>query len=73
MVKIWPVPAKKVLYVDAETVISHIEIIDIYGKLILKNSNQSTIELSSLSNGIYFIQIKVDGKTIKQHKFVVNK
>ena len=60
VVKIWPVPAKKVLYVDAETIINHVEIIDIYGKkvyLSTVNGKEISIDLTEIESGYYFITV----------------
>ncbi|NVN95682.1 MAG: aryl-sulfate sulfotransferase [Bacteroidetes bacterium] len=72
---IYPNPTQSIINLSIPASINSFEteIINIYGKEVLKNSNQSTLNLSDLSNGIYFIMIKVDGKLVQQSKIVLNK
>ncbi|MFZ4399476.1 MAG: aryl-sulfate sulfotransferase [Bacteroidales bacterium] len=72
---IYPNPAQQTLNLSVPSTIKNFEtqIFDIYGKLYKKNFNQSSLDLTDFSNGIYFIVIKIEGKTVQQRKFVVNK
>ena len=74
-ITIYPNPAQSIINLSIPASINSFEteIINIYGKQVLKNSNQSTLNLSDLSNGIYFIIIKVNGKLGQQNKIVLNK
>lgn len=42
-----------------------------YGKLI-KGQYNFTLDLSSLNNGLYFLQIEYDGKQIENKKIIKN-
>ena len=58
---IYPNPAKNTLTIDGDY--TSATIYDLFGKLVLTTDYQNTIDVSALSNGIYFI--KVDNTTIK--------
>lgn len=75
-VSIYPNPSEGVIYISgkAET----INILDISGKPLLqfnlKSSSNSTQEadLSSLPNGIYFLQV-INGQSVKMEKIVISR
>jgi hypothetical protein len=54
----YPNPVKDVLTING--MYSSVEIYDIYGKLVLSSDAKQTINVSSLSNGIYFININTN-------------
>lgn len=59
-VRIYPVPASADLQISATTVIGEVRIFDMNNKLletITVNSNAGKIDVSALSNGIYFLEI----------------
>lgn len=74
-ITIYPNPTQNIIYLSVPTSMVSFEtqLMDIYGKLIYRNLNQSTIDLSNLSNGIYFLGISVNGKSIQRNKIVLNK
>jgi len=55
---VYPNPVKDVLTIDG--MYSSAEIYDIYGKLVLSSDAKRTINVSSLSNGVYFININAN-------------
>ena len=55
---VYPNPVKDVLTIDG--MYSSVEIYDIYGKLVLSSDAKRTINVSSLSNGVYFININTN-------------
>lgn len=71
-ISIYPNPAKNKISVNSSIEINKIEIIDVYGKIIssenVKNTNYS-IQVSNLSNGIYFIKLQTE-IGIKIQKFI---
>jgi hypothetical protein len=75
IIKIYPNPAQSNITLVIPTTIQSFEtqIVDLYGKLLLKNNNETNIDLSNFSNGIYFVEIKVDGKSIQRSKIIINK
>jgi len=58
---VYPNPAKNTLTIDGDY--TSATIYNVFGKLVLTTDYQETIDVSALSNGIYFI--KVDNTTIK--------
>ncbi|MEI6696670.1 MAG: aryl-sulfate sulfotransferase [Bacteroidota bacterium] len=72
---IYPNPAQNILHLSLPVSILEFEtqIRDIYGKLLLRNTNSCSIDLSALNNGIYFIEIKVEGKSNQRTKILLNK
>jgi uncharacterized repeat protein (TIGR01451 family) len=57
---IYPNPTSNVLNIESKNKISNIEIIDINGRSLLSkslNSNSTSINVESLSNGIYFVKV----------------
>lgn len=68
---IYPNPAENKLYIDSpNSNISNVEILDMHGRLILKQEYKESIEVSKLKNGIYFIRIIIDDKKQVLKKFV---
>jgi len=55
---VYPNPVKDVLTING--IYSLVEIYDVYGKLVLSSDAKQTINVSSLSNGIYFININTN-------------
>jgi len=55
---IYPNPTSGVLTITSEIAINQIEIYNSLGQLVLKNSNQNRIDISSLNKGVYFCKIK---------------
>jgi len=70
--KIYPNPANNFIDIETELKNYSISVFDNMGKLILKeksNQNNTRIDLSPFSNGIYFIQLQSDGKLVSK-KFI---
>jgi hypothetical protein len=62
-VGIYPNPAKDIVNIKANSLIKSIEIYDVQGRIIqskLTNEENSTIDVSSFTNGIYFLKIKTE-------------
>ncbi|MEI6022014.1 MAG: T9SS type A sorting domain-containing protein, partial [Bacteroidota bacterium] len=70
-VSVYPNPSNGLLMIETEQVID-IKILDQLGKIILSkhiSENSCSLNLSTLSNGIYFIQVN-DGKKTKTLKWL---
>ena len=69
-VKIYPNPAKENITIDlGEAENATIRLVDILGKEILLKSGQSgqvSLNLSNLSSGVYFAEIKVKGFAVRE-------
>jgi hypothetical protein len=68
-IKIYPNPAKDFITIEnSDIILSKIEVLDLSGKVILKqedNSNKITIDISNLEKGTYFIKINEFKEPIK--------
>jgi hypothetical protein len=67
---LYPNPVKDVLTIEGN--FTSVNILDIFGKLVLSTDAQNTIDVSSLSNGVYFVNIKAEN-TITVKKITVAK
>lgn len=71
-VKIYPNPTNSIININSNFNIKSIELYDIQGRIletILEDSSAFRLDISSKSNGIYFLKIKTD-KGIKVEKIV---
>jgi hypothetical protein len=71
-VSIYPNPATDVLYVNLLSINYSVEVINLMGEVVLKSENKSnttSLELSNLKSGVYFLTIASEGQQ-KQMKFV---
>lgn len=75
---VYPNPANDRLFIRSDNgsgseAVSY-AIIDIYGRVICENvlKNDEGIDLSMVSNGVYFIKIS-SGKNISAHKFIISR
>ncbi len=55
---VYPIPTKNILNVKSKTEITKIEIFNKLGQLILQNTTENKIDISNLSQGIYFVKVK---------------
>jgi hypothetical protein len=67
---VYPNPTTGVLTVQLKTAIVQIEIYNILGQLIKSNTNQNTIDISSVDQGIYFVKMMDENGTIGTQKVV---
>ena len=67
---IYPNPVKNILTIDG-LVVQDVVIYSVLGKEVLKISNLNTIDVSSLSKGVYFIKVS-DGIKASTKKFIKN-
>jgi uncharacterized protein (TIGR02145 family) len=64
----YPNPVKNMLTIEG-LVVKDVIIYSVLGKVVLKMSNQNTIDVSSLSKGVYFIKVS-DGINASTKKFI---
>jgi len=67
---VYPIPTTGHLTVQSNTTIVQIEIYNQLGQLVLSFSNKNIIDISNLSEGIYFIKVKDDYGNIGSQKVV---
>ncbi len=70
-VELYPNPVKDILNIRTDLKIKQVNVYDSSGKLtLIKNENFSTINTSGFENGIYYLKILTDDKTIFK-KFII--
>ncbi|MBT5089610.1 MAG: T9SS type A sorting domain-containing protein [Flavobacteriales bacterium] len=67
---IYPHPVKNVLTIVGDY--SSADIYDVFGKLVLTSETQKTIDVSTLSNGVYLVNINSENSTTVK-KFTISK
>ncbi len=68
--KIYPNPTNSILNIKTQGIVLGVKIIDLAGRTTnISNLNNNTIDVSSLSNGMYFVEIKTENGSFKE-KFI---
>ena len=63
--RIYPNPVSDILYINAETEIEEVIVYDIFGRQqSTVNGQQSSIDVSRLNTGIYFVRIKTNDEVV---------
>ena len=71
-IKIYPNPASSVVHIDAQSKVNAV-IFDLQGKKVLQQDDATSINISQLENGVYFIQLySSEGSLIKTQRLVKN-
>jgi len=69
---IYPNPANSVLFISSEQNIANVEIYNSLGSLVLTINNPvEGIDVSRLNNGVYFVNITINGKTVNKKITIV--
>jgi hypothetical protein len=69
---LFPNPVKNVIEIETEKMVSNSMIYDVTGKVLVQTSNQTRINVSSLSSGVYFIKIFTGNNVQRTLKFIKN-
>ena len=69
---VYPNPTTDILTIQSDFAILQIEIYNQLGQIVVSNSNQKTIDISSLTQGIYFCKIKDGNGNVGTQKVVKN-
>ncbi len=69
---LFPNPAQNEISLKIEALLNNIEIVDIKGVVVLE-TKEKIIDVSALTNGIYFAKIFTQNGKISVRKFVINK
>ncbi len=64
--KIYPNPVNDFLTIELEEEISSVKIISLDGRILLNESSENIIDVTSLSAGIYFVEIKTDRNSYRK-------
>jgi len=69
---IYPNPAQDVIYLDPSLNIEQYRIIDIYGKVVIQESNNTnfSVDISTLNKGTYFLSVNFNTNEIKNQSFI---
>lgn len=68
-IAVYPNPAKSILKIDSENAIHEVIIINLPGQVLIHTENKDTVDISSLTNGIYIIIIR-QGENKFTQKFI---
>ncbi len=60
-IKVYPVPADDVIYVESSVDIEGIEIISVRGVKVAENVGKSSINVENLPQGVYLMRVKTEG------------
>lgn len=61
---IFPNPAKDQLFIETEAEIEEVNIYDVYGRQMTTVYDQQTVNVSELSNGVYFVKVKSENNEV---------
>ena len=70
-IAIYPNPTKGFLVIDTDYLIEKVRIFDVHGSVVESQFKENAIDVSNVSNGIYFIEIHTD-KGLVRKKFIKN-
>lgn len=68
----YPVPVSNILTIEAKAEILKIEILNDLGQVLISNSNQNSINILSLSSGLYFCRVTDINNTVITKKIIKN-
>jgi Leucine-rich repeat (LRR) protein len=69
-INIYPNPVQNTLFINSETPIDSLQLYTLQGQLIDESQNNQ-IDVSTLTSGLYFVSVMIDGKNIVK-KFIKN-
>jgi len=70
-IAIYPNPTKGFLVIDTDYLIEKVRIFNVHGSVVESQFKENAIDVSNVSNGIYFIEIHTD-KGLVRKKFIKN-
>jgi hypothetical protein len=65
-IKIYPNPVNDLLTIEVEEKISSVKIISVDGRILLNEFSENKIDVSALTAGIYFVEIKTDRNSYRK-------
>lgn len=65
-VQVYPNPVANVLHIQTSKVVSSVELYTISGRLLTKQNNANSIDVSDLASGMYLLKVTSDGQSISQ-------
>jgi len=68
-INIYPNPASSDIYIDSDGALKNVKILNSLGQVLI-NTNNSNIEINSLSTGVYIVVIETEYTTVKRKLIV---
>ena len=63
-VSVYPNPVKDQLFVETEMAVEEISVYDVFGRQMTTVYDQQTVNVSELSNGVYFVKVKSENNEV---------
>ena len=63
-VSVYPNPVKDQLFVETEMTVEEISVYDVFGRQMTTVYDQQTVNVSELSNGVYFVKVKSENNEV---------
>ncbi|MBR5214780.1 MAG: T9SS type A sorting domain-containing protein [Bacteroidales bacterium] len=63
-VSVYPNPVKDQLFVETEMAVKEISVYDVFGRQMTTVYDQQTVNVSELSNGVYFVKVKSENNEV---------
>ncbi len=63
-INVYPNPVKDQLFVETEMTVEEISVYDVFGRQMTTVYDQQTVNVSELSNGIYFVKVKSENNEV---------
>ncbi|MBT8266138.1 MAG: T9SS type A sorting domain-containing protein [Bacteroidia bacterium] len=70
--KVYPNPVSNILNINANEIVSHVELYDINGRLVLETKNSIQLNVSQISEGLYLLKITVQDNNVIYKKIAKN-
>lgn len=67
---LYPNPVQSELFIQSDYAVQSLEVFSVLGQSVAKSNGSNSIVVSSLSNGIYAIQVTLDNGTVVNQKFI---
>jgi Secretion system C-terminal sorting domain len=71
-IKVFPNPTNQILNIETEGRFDRLQLVNLYGQILLKQEKTSAINVSQLPNGIYFLQV-LEGQILRGVENVIVK
>lgn len=69
LVSVYPNPSSGIVHINTESEVISVELFDVQGRLLQVSHREKSIDISSRSNGLYFVRIKTD-RGVKVEKLI---
>lgn len=70
-ISVYPNPCSNTLNINTNETVDRLTVVDITGKTVLTQSNTQSVNVETLTNGVYFLTTYING-TAYQNKFIKN-